>query len=669
VHAEACEATSTVSAAAVNVLLRSIAYRCRSHAPRILKKRLRATLDDGRCGRSTSLFDVTIESVDDPAEILFTTRALDYHPLTQAARNGFCVMPGVALEDPDSDNFHRGFLSIEITSGASPGDHLSLLTPAQQDARFVRDLGPDATLQPALSRILERECALGEEPIASLQTLCGLPLLVQAQTARILRYYGDRLCFRGEQIATVTTKVASSSTPTATGAALAAAAGRRLSVNSICHTAMRFDFFAESKFIPFDVAEFLMRSVTFENLHAKLKPGPRTVTVRLTAGTSVTTETISVHVHAPLVHPGLKPDPVTVDEPTKPKAVLPHAFATIPDAESLQHQGSFHATIMEAAMPGDELLFDSIGVVKVKEKSVYIGKDLVGVVQVPRPNLHDLYLIFAKVTSDHLMNLVRSLSFVNRGTGVVVAGRRVVRVVCVGAEAALGATIDAVVEVASSNGGSGKISVPPVVTLARPLRTITQELSTLCRPLEDSAFAPADGKAAFPMGTVMTVSLMHPPLVAAEYLVLQPCGGHTVKEEEKEGACALRLTHDAIAIERGGTVVARAPLRGYARGDGGIVVGSSVSLTIVGPCSPNGRLSTTRACCAPASPRSSSVSTPRRHSAPVILPPSPALASSAPERKQLPPPLNIHVCERKCSVPLTCEDTAPLFHLTSPSPT
>jgi hypothetical protein len=61
-------------------------------------------------------------------------------------------------------------------------------------------------------------------------------------------------------------------------------------------------------------------------------------------------------------------------------------------------------------------------------------------------------------------------------------------------------------------------------------------------------------------------------------------------------------------------------------------------------------LSTTRACCAPASPRSSSVSTPRRHSAPVILPPSPALASSAPDASR-PPQRAPEWHSRRCDGP------------------
>jgi hypothetical protein len=483
---------STVSAAALNVLLKSVCYRCTADKHESLKKVLLITLDDGRTGRSSAVFNISIESVDDPTDIHFSSKVLDYVQQSAAAKAGFRIMPGVVLDDPDSDNFHRGFISIDITGGSQSGDHLSLLTAEQYQAHKLREEG--VIVEPALSRMLRAS--------ETSSALNALTLLGQQQVPPTLSLAHDTLFHRGKPIATVTSRTAPS--PSSNEHA------------EPCRSSLRFDFFAESKFVSFELAERVMSSITFENRTPKLKPMTKTLTIKLTCGTSITTETITVNFMAAMLHPGAPSSLIhRVDDPAKFKPLLPQATTFI-GADVLQHQGHLLASIQSGMCPGDELAFDSTGAVKVKEKSIYFGKDLVAVIQMPRPSLGEIYLIYAKLTADSLTALLRSLCFVNR-TASALPGKRTITIRCCGAAEADASIIDnIVVDVQPRDGAL------PTCRPAATMLTWTQG-EPLPRPFKGASLTPAgQHDALFVSGTRFRLRLKKPSFTAVERLSLAP---------------------------------------------------------------------------------------------------------------------------------------------------
>ena len=126
-------------AASVNVLLRSIAYQNTSETPGRDPKPLLVCLDDGVNGPSSVLFDITVEEVDDPTELVLKHDAVTYaqHSIT-AAEMGCSPLEECELVDPDSDNFHGGFVEIEhATANGDVGDQLLMVTPRQQLRRLL----------------------------------------------------------------------------------------------------------------------------------------------------------------------------------------------------------------------------------------------------------------------------------------------------------------------------------------------------------------------------------------------------------------------------------------------------------------------------------------------------------------------------------------------------
>ena len=94
-----------IPASGVNLLLKSIVYYSNNCDPKELKKVILVTFDDGRTGRSSLLFDLTIESVDDPTELYIPQAQLTYRQHSLTTQLGFPLLSGSRLVGPGLRQF------------------------------------------------------------------------------------------------------------------------------------------------------------------------------------------------------------------------------------------------------------------------------------------------------------------------------------------------------------------------------------------------------------------------------------------------------------------------------------------------------------------------------------------------------------------------------------
>ena len=123
----------------ISAILRAITYSNTSKDPQSLSKVLRVNVSDGSPLASQAIVEVQIQPVDDVTDILLKNDRLRYRPCDDDAAMPFLISPlGEAdIYDPDTEYFDGGFISAEITSGASKGDSLGILTADQQRAQIA----------------------------------------------------------------------------------------------------------------------------------------------------------------------------------------------------------------------------------------------------------------------------------------------------------------------------------------------------------------------------------------------------------------------------------------------------------------------------------------------------------------------------------------------------
>lgn len=512
---------NNVSAAGLNVLMKSLMYSSSHANPSELKKTIVVMLDDGRTGRSAIALELAIESVDDPTEVIFAETSRTYRQGGAPERVGFPLLPGVRLEDPDSDNFHAGYVSIEhsIPTGEA-GDHLYILSPEQQaqavDGGQLRPLSVSA-LHAALQSCDEAE------------DRSSLALLAEVQVPAFVHVCGDRMFFKNEQIAQVHQRIAQN----------------KENVGNC--VSLRVNFFAESRFVSFDLTEYVLRCIAFQNRCAKTKRGSRTLNMQLSCGASVTNEKLNVVV---LPSPTQLPPETSVrytEADGKPKQLFPTATAAFGE----QPQAGAHITIVIEDCPdsSDEVLFDSIGAVKVKDKTVTYGKEAVGTLTHSQP--HELRLALSKPSADAFTALIRSISYVNRRNDAMhSASRSVALIVCLSGDEADNVTVKALVEIVP------KVVAAPAIGLPATTATLVQGAHCSVPVFAQAHVTPPAGQTTFFPGARMTVDLCASQLWSAcEYITIQ-----SATAAEDLPATEVSISDDALYIHSNGIALASAPL-------------------------------------------------------------------------------------------------------------
>ena len=163
---------TTLKKREVNYLLRSLAFKNMDPNPDVLLKWVRLSLNDGMSTCSVD-FDLKIIPVDDPLEItlhrplipyrLNATEMVHYSPeilvtLTKHREAACCThalpanesefktggpvplfpLDAIALEDPDTDFWDRGSISVDVISGGAKPEGIVLLNLEQQETQWKR---------------------------------------------------------------------------------------------------------------------------------------------------------------------------------------------------------------------------------------------------------------------------------------------------------------------------------------------------------------------------------------------------------------------------------------------------------------------------------------------------------------------------------------------------
>ncbi|CUG94292.1 Hypothetical protein, putative [Bodo saltans] len=390
----------------VNVLLRSITYNCTSVNPQEERKALLVSLDDGRTGRSSVVLDLTVESVDDPTDIIIDDPVVEFRQFSKKANIGCPILASVRLEDIDSDNFHGGYIVVEHASGpAEPGDHLYILTPKQQEQLLYRAQGTSSVsrLQHLLSSVTD------------LSQCRALAVVVDEQPQPILSLRDNRyMVYNGETIGQLVAKQTGTSKDEKTTYSL------------------RYNFSSESKFISFSTAQYCLRCFGYDNRSAKMNTLQRQYQITLNCtglkSTADTVERVTIDGYVALLSNPTFAASIRFEEGGKPKHVLKQASTALQQAQ-LYQRGYLRATILNA-FDGDEVQIDpSSSDFKVKDgRTVLCAKENVATI-IARKTQSAIHIDFVKVTNQTLQNLVRSLVY-NTVTRMMDPTQRQIEIEC-----------------------------------------------------------------------------------------------------------------------------------------------------------------------------------------------------------------------------------------------
>jgi hypothetical protein len=395
-----------ISAQHVNVLLRSLRYKCTGVDPQVEEKKILVVFDNGRSGRSAIIFNLTIETVDDPTDIVFSKTQLDYRQMSRAVNSGFGIMPDVRLEDVDSDNFHGGYIVVDhISPGPGEvGDSLTILSHVQQEAIIHGSKGLKFTSY--LNTLLSH----AQDP----WQLTALSTVSDEAPERLLTVRdGKLLIYAGQQIGTLSMKYS----------------GR--DKDTVVVKQLRFNFYSDDKFVSFPAAEYCMRCVGFENLNPKMVSGPRVYQITLNctglASTADTVEKLTiVGYNAILSYPASAPN-VVYEEGGKSRPLLKLVNASV--ATNIFQKGYFQATILNPS-EGDEIQLEPNNDVKIRDmKLITVGKETFGNMP-PRKAMSTLRVDFLKVSGIALLTLCKCITFSSTNTKTMDPTQRLVEISC-----------------------------------------------------------------------------------------------------------------------------------------------------------------------------------------------------------------------------------------------
>ena len=397
-----------VTSQQVNVLLRSLRYMCNSVDPQEEEKRIMVMLDNGRTGRSCVILHLTVETVDDPTDIVFSKTQLEYRQMSRSVSGGFGIMPDVRLEDVDSDNFHGGYIIVDhVSPGPNEiGDSLTILTQAQQETIIHGGKGGSVSFTTYLETLLGH----AEQP----WKLAALATVSDEAPQRLLSLRdGKLLMYCGEQIGSISMKYS----------------GRDKDL--VVVKQIRFNFYSESRFVSFPAAEYCMRCVGFENLNPKMVAGPRIYQITLNctglASTADTVERLTiVGFNAILSYPPSAPN-VQYDEGGRPRPILKLVNASV--TTNIFQKGFFQATILNPC-EGDELQLEPANDVKIRDnKLIMVGKETFGNMP-PRKLASSLRVDFLKVSAIALITFAKCLAFSSTNTKSMDPTQRVIEIQC-----------------------------------------------------------------------------------------------------------------------------------------------------------------------------------------------------------------------------------------------
>ena len=110
-------------------LLRLFYYQHKGDNPKLLRKVVKISLDDGQGIPSCALIQVTVQAVNDVTQIIRKdTKPGQYRQSSREDLNGYCPFDDCVLYDADTENFKLGYIAVEILGGMEKGvDELSLL--------------------------------------------------------------------------------------------------------------------------------------------------------------------------------------------------------------------------------------------------------------------------------------------------------------------------------------------------------------------------------------------------------------------------------------------------------------------------------------------------------------------------------------------------------------
>lgn len=461
-----------IPASQINFVLRSLVYQSTSSNAEFTQKTLKLTIDDGVSGCTTAFIDVKIESVDDPTDIILSTDTVVYRQFSHQARQGCSLMPGVILEDVDSDNFHGGFISVEYTSGPTEaGDSLYVLSPLQQEEVIMKpqglcsasalsylvEFGGAATGDFAQSPSMWGNSPQGPLDLSSSVSVVshhGLPSPTKVATSTLNLSF-DSVSSEATDAMTPAQRFSSmksivgSTVPVGylnlvldeqPSKCLTVRDGRLFyggesigtltkKLNTTKHTTVLvFNFKSDSRFVSFPAAQYLMRCCGYENLSPKMPLGPRVYTVRLNCtGLKSTAETVVK---------------ITVDGRPSPLNIPPYALNSkyegdkpLPLVKQLTCSlsapvsgGYLMASIVVPSNPsdhGDTVVVQETDTIKLRDANVmYKGAEHIATLKVcpfltddeQSQKLPRVFVAFTKIPhAEALMALVRALAFSNKG--------------------------------------------------------------------------------------------------------------------------------------------------------------------------------------------------------------------------------------------------------------
>lgn len=397
-----------IAAQHVNVLLRSLRYKCRSVDPQMVEKKILVVVDNGLSGRSAIVFNLNIETVDNPTDIVLGKSQLEYRQMSRAVNGGFAIMGDVRLEDVDSDNFHGGYITVEHVSPgpAEVGDSLTILTPAQQDSLIYGCKNPPYSTTTYLGVLLSQASEAWK--------LGALSTVFDEAPDRFLSIRdGKLLIYAGQQIGTVNMKYSSREK------------------DAVIVKQLRFNFFSDDRFVSFPAAEYCMRCIGFENLNPKMVCGPRMYQVTLNctglSSTADTVERLTITGYTAILSSPPSAPNVLYDEGGKSRQLCKLVNASL--ATNIFQKGFFQATILNAS-EGDEIQIEPNNDVKIRDmKLITVGKETFGNMP-PRKAMSALRVDFLKVTGIALLTFCKAITFSSTSKVSMDPTQRQVEILC-----------------------------------------------------------------------------------------------------------------------------------------------------------------------------------------------------------------------------------------------
>ena len=118
----------------VLLLLRNVAYLNESFCPRTSERVVCFTANNGAMYQGSMLVSLEVHEVDNVTNLVIPDAPLQYRAVPDEEAAPFVVAPlnEAFIDDPDTDFFDKGYLSLELFSGGHKGDAFRLLTREQQ---------------------------------------------------------------------------------------------------------------------------------------------------------------------------------------------------------------------------------------------------------------------------------------------------------------------------------------------------------------------------------------------------------------------------------------------------------------------------------------------------------------------------------------------------------